>query len=91
MRADVEQVTANQSTIRIRVTQILCDLLGVERVDMSSDFLGIGGTSISAEKFANRLRDEFEIRIQGSDVLLVERLDALPSLIGAAIAERPAS
>jgi acyl carrier protein len=54
---------APQSSLEIKVAQIWCGVLGLERVGITDNFFTIGGHSLLAIKLVSEIRREFDVDI----------------------------
>jgi len=57
------EFVAPSSDTEIRVAQIWCDVLNVEKVGMLDNFFDLGGHSLLAARVISKLRREFEVEI----------------------------
>lgn len=56
-------------------------ILGVEYFDETQTILDLGGTSISAEMIAARVREAFEVELLGTEILRCGTLENVVSVI----------
>jgi non-ribosomal peptide synthetase component F len=66
------------------VAKIWQELLHVPCVSIDDDFIGVGGTSLTAMAVASRIRQEFGIALSFDAVLAAEQLESLASQIDTA-------
>ncbi len=74
------------SVVHTVVTDIWCEILGVETEPGNESFFDLAGTSIAAEQIAARIGDALAVTIDGSDIM---RWRTLPKIL-ACVASRVA-
>ncbi|MFF1401855.1 non-ribosomal peptide synthase/polyketide synthase [Streptomyces sp. NPDC058294] len=68
---------------------ILADVLGVDGIGVTDDFLDLGGDSILAARVLSRIRDELGVRLTVRDVFTARTVAALAPLLGDPSAAAP--
>jgi Phosphopantetheine attachment site len=57
------------------------EILGQSEVNQTTGFIEAGGTSLSAEKIASRVRAAIKISVSGADIIRAETIGGLVQLI----------
>jgi acyl carrier protein len=81
-----ESVKTNKP-VADRVREIWCEILGIDSYQYTETFIDLGGTSLSAEKIAARVRASFAILFSGSELMRQQTLQKVTELITRRIAE----
>ena len=65
------------TSVNAIVTEIWCEILGLEGTPESESFFELGGTSIEAEHIASRVSQALAVHMEGVDILRYELLPAV--------------
>ena len=87
------RTTAAEGALERQISEIWCDLLGLDEVAMDQNFFDLGGHSLLVIQSQRRLRDELGINLSITDMFRFTTIKALANAIrqqGAMRASRPA-
>ncbi len=74
------------SVVNTLVTDIWCEILGVETVQANESFFDLAGTSLAAEQIAARIGDSLAVTIDGSDIMRSRTLSNVVSFVVSRVA-----
>lgn len=70
-----------QTNTEMIMARIWSDILGVKMISKNDDFFKIGGCSLLATRLAIKVREQFDVDVQGFDVFNDQTLEKFSSLI----------